>query len=65
MSSLDRYKEETAHLNEHQKMLYEAVEYVLMRLSQTPEGFYNSLVAIETLAKTMRLTTETWKKSLN
>lgn len=62
MSSLERYKEETAHLNEHQKKLYEAAEYVLIALSQTPEGFYNSMVAVEALAKTMRLTTEAWKK---
>jgi hypothetical protein len=62
MSSLDRYKEETAHLTEHQRMLYEAAEYVLMSLSQTTNGFHNSIVAIETLAKTMRLSTEALKR---
>lgn len=65
MSSLEHYKEETAHLTEHQKMLYEAAEYVLMSLSQTSEGFLNSVIAIEALAKTMRLTTEAWKKRLH
>lgn len=62
MSSLNRYKEETAHLNEQQKILYEAAEYVLMSLSQTNTGFHNSIIAIETLAKTMRLSAEALKK---
>lgn len=62
MSSLGHYKEETAHLNEQQRMLYEAAEYTLLTLSQNPEGFVNATIAVETLAMTMRKSLETFKK---
>ncbi|MNL18637.1 hypothetical protein D3C87_1397910 [compost metagenome] len=50
------------HLTEDQRKLYLSVEYLLMSLNQTNEGFVNGIIAIEALAKTMRLSHDTWLK---
>lgn len=63
MSSLDRYKEETEHLDEDQRMLYEVTERTLLHFSQGYGGFVNCMLAVETLAKTMRLSYETMRRT--
>jgi hypothetical protein len=65
MTETGRYIEETAHLTETQKRLYGYLEEALLSVSQTDEGFINSLFAVEALAKTMRMSHDNWKKKFH
>lgn len=62
MTENGRYTEETAHLTAEQKLIYDYVEQLLMSASQTNAGFINGMIAIEALAKTMRMSHGTWLK---
>lgn len=62
MTENERYKEETAHLTADQKLLYDYVENFLMGVSQSNTAFINGMIAIEALAKTMRMSHTTWSK---
>lgn len=63
MSSLDRYTAETEHLNEDQRTLYEVTERTLLHFSQGHGGFVNCMIAVEALAKTMRLSYDTIRRT--
>jgi hypothetical protein len=56
------YVEATKHLTPEQQTMYRMVEHLLLTISPTDEGFINSLIAVEALSKTMRMSHETYLK---
>lgn len=65
MTENGRYKNECAHLNDRQRVVYHNLEEFIMGGKIDDAMFIDAMIAVQTLGKTMGISHAIWKSRLN